>query len=210
MSKNEIINEAWERLPEESSKAYNAFETYLKMGYKRSLNKLCMVLGIKYPTHLLEWKKKFKWDDRILAYENEQSKHKLLADIELYKSITEKQLSMAANLKQLIGIPLIIITERLKSVSNEKSKAIQDFDKLSTVDLYKLIIDSTKFIDVIVKIERLALGKPPEMKSEDINPEMFGNLIAGDENATKLLSELINSIDENGKSIDNGFLAHSG
>jgi len=210
MSKNEIINEAWERLPEESSKAYNAFETYLKMGYKRSLNKLCMVLGIKYPTHLLEWKKKFKWDDRILAYENEQSKHKLLADIELYKSITEKQLSLAANLKQLIGIPLIIITERLKSNATEKSKAIQDFEKLSTVDLYKLIIDSTKFIDVIVKIERLALGKPPEMKSEDINPEMFGNLIAGDENATKLLSELINTIDENGKSIDNGFLAHSG
>lgn len=209
MIDDEIPIDLWDRQPGESLKAYKAFDTFLKMGYKRSLKRLCIALGIKTYRHISDWKKTFKWEDRIVAYENEQSRLQTIANIEVYKTICEKQLSLASNLRQIINIPLQIISERMKRDSSGKVKAIDDFNNLTTVELYELLTSSSRYLDIVVKVERLAIGQPTEIKREEsVNNQhdTFNKLIAGDEHASKLYLDLIDAIAENEdrQSNDNG------
>jgi len=61
----------WERLPDESSKAYRAFCCYLREGHWRSLTKVADALGkgVSYEKQLEKWSVKYSWFDRGQAFD---------------------------------------------------------------------------------------------------------------------------------------------
>ena len=61
----------WDRLPDESSKAYHAFCMYLWDGYWRSLRKVADALGksVSYESQLEKWSVKYNWFDRARAFD---------------------------------------------------------------------------------------------------------------------------------------------
>ncbi len=63
----------WDRLPDESDVAWEAFTVYLTMGPNRSIAKTGQVLGKNLVT-LGDWSKKHSWVMRVSAYETEQGR----------------------------------------------------------------------------------------------------------------------------------------
>lgn len=65
---------AWDRLPEETSPAFDAFDQYLAMGPGRSLAKLAKAMDRPegYKRHLQDWSAKYSWVERTLAYDEAQ------------------------------------------------------------------------------------------------------------------------------------------
>ncbi|MGB8311545.1 MAG: hypothetical protein WCE81_06760 [Halobacteriota archaeon] len=61
----------WERLPDESGKAYYAFCLYLRDGHWRSLRKVADALGksVSYESQLEKWSAKYNWLDRVQAFD---------------------------------------------------------------------------------------------------------------------------------------------
>lgn len=62
----------WDRIPEETNKAYTAFVIYLHFGTDRSLQKVADQLG-KTKRNIEKWSSKYKWAMRVDAYDKEQA-----------------------------------------------------------------------------------------------------------------------------------------
>lgn len=80
-----INGEIWKQHPDESDKAYHCFRKYLELGRKRT----CWRAYCQYknrdpaeldekeaPTHVYEWKKRYRWDKRVSEYDKQLDKRK--------------------------------------------------------------------------------------------------------------------------------------
>ena len=65
--------EAWERRPDETSKAYEAFCVYRDMGTSRSIAKVGAALG-KNRVTLEQWSSKYSWVKRAAAWDSEKDR----------------------------------------------------------------------------------------------------------------------------------------
>jgi len=135
--------EIWERLPDESSKAYQAFCEYRDMGADRSIRKLAQARGKPTSTKwLCHWSAKHNWVERARAYddylEQEKRKEQEKAILEMVERHTKE--AMALQQKAL---------ERLKSL---------DPNELSTRDVLNYLMEA-------MKLERLSRGEPTEIQA---------------------------------------------
>jgi hypothetical protein len=60
---------SWEMMQGETAKAYQAFKMYLRMGHRRSYQKLAQELGLKTLGTIQLWTKKYNWQERIRDFE---------------------------------------------------------------------------------------------------------------------------------------------
>jgi hypothetical protein len=67
------------QLKGEGNKAYEAFQTYLKLGHKRSMRELSKTLK-KTEGMLQQWSSEFKWKERIKTYNYEQLQRERVAE----------------------------------------------------------------------------------------------------------------------------------
>lgn len=206
----------WEQQPGESDKAYNAFTMYYEMGFKRSFPKVAAALGSRSSNYIGEWAKKYQWKERVRSWDNEKLRETEEIRKEAIRTTTETQLQQIKGLRSIMSLPFKVLSKRLKETDG-KVQAFEDLDKLSTTELYDLVLTSGKALESTIKVERLLLGVPTEIsKSETtISGEseitIYGDKIATDENATKLLTQLLNTVagSQNGKPSHNGTL-HNG
>lgn len=147
--------EIWERLPGESSKAYQAFCEYRDMGADRSIRKLAQARGKPTSTKWLShWSAKYSWVERAKAYddylEQEKRKEQEKAILEMVERHTKE--AMALQQKAL---------ERLKSL---------DPNELSTRDVLSYLMEA-------IKLERLSRGEPNEVQSpiKVVVERVYGN-----------------------------------
>lgn len=93
MAKQNEERKPWERLPEESTEAFEAFKTYRDMGAERSLAKVGEKLGKS--TALMErWSARHEWVKRAQAWDDEaerQAAQKQLKDIANARARQRKQ-----------------------------------------------------------------------------------------------------------------------
>lgn len=75
---DEIDGEPWNQHPDESDKAYRAFQAFKDMGRERSKLKAYLSYsgksrdefeGDSAPTHVYQWAKKFNWNERVKAWD---------------------------------------------------------------------------------------------------------------------------------------------
>ncbi len=137
------MTEIWERLPNESSKAYQAFCIYRDLGVERSLEKVAQNRGKPGSKSWLNtWSTKYHWVERAQAYddymEQEKRKEQERAILEMVERHTKE--AMALQQKAL---------ERLKSL---------DSSELSTKDVLSYLLEA-------MKLERLSRGEPTEVQA---------------------------------------------
>ena len=135
--------EIWERLPGESSKAYEAFCIYRDLGVDRSIEKTAKSrLKPGSFSWLRNWSSKYNWVERARAYddylEREKRKEQEKAILEMVERHTKE--AMALQQKAL---------ERLKSL---------DPNELSTRDVLNYLMEA-------MKLERLSRGEPTEIQA---------------------------------------------
>lgn len=75
MSKNlsDYLGRPWSKRPQETSKAWRAFQTYLHLGPDRSYVGVAEALERPYSYHsqVIRWRDKYGWEERVAAYDGE-------------------------------------------------------------------------------------------------------------------------------------------
>lgn len=85
--------ELWERQPNETAKAFEAFVIYRDMGVNRSIRKAAQTLN-KAVTTLAEWSTKHEWVKRVAAWDAEQdriARNELVAEMASTRKKQRKQ-----------------------------------------------------------------------------------------------------------------------
>jgi hypothetical protein len=138
----------WDKLPDESSKAYSLFCLYRDMGPARSLDKLRhpdQGVSIKLTTRQLgRYSSRFKWVSRAEAFDLAMQKRKELAMENAIEEIARKQAEEAAALQEA----------GLKRIKKLKPK------ELTPAEARMYIIDGSE-------LERIAHGLTDERKSRE-------------------------------------------
>lgn len=126
--------------------------------------------------------------------------------------MNERQAEQAETFQRIIFLPVTAFSERLKKDKDNKTPAIEDLNKLTTVELIDLIIQVSKTFGNLVNIERIARGVPTEIgKNENTlllqaKKDKFGEIVANDEEASEALLKFLSAVGDaqNGKSSNNG------
>jgi hypothetical protein len=96
---------AWERQSTDTEKAFEAFETYLRMGTARSLVKVAERCG-KHPSLMERWSKRDRWQERAVAYDRHEARivneQIFLGTAEMRKRMVNQALGMQARAQQRI------------------------------------------------------------------------------------------------------------
>jgi hypothetical protein len=114
-SKKKITETPWEIQENESSKAFQAFQTYLFLGEERSIVKVSKKLG-KSETIITRWSSKYNWVERVRAYDNDNAIKTKKQTEKAIKEMSERQIKTAM-LLQSKGL------ESLKYINPEKISA---------------------------------------------------------------------------------------
>jgi len=141
------MSEIWDRLPNESTKAYAAFCVYRDLGPERSLDKAGQKLDKPRSRKWLgEWSAKYKWVERAEAYDDYIEKLKRKEREEAIAEMAERQARIAIAFQQRVA-------QRLQEL---------DPSELSPADM-------ARWFDIAAKIERLNRGEPTEIGKQEIN-----------------------------------------
>ena len=141
MAKNDEI-ELWERQPEESAKAWEAFVIYRDLGLQRSLRKVAEELS-KSETLMKRWSKQYDWPKRAQAWDAEQDRISRAAQVEEIKKMRRRHAKIAETAMDKISAAL----ERL------------DPEDISNSDIARLMSEASK-------LERLSRGDVGEVIEE--------------------------------------------
>lgn len=124
----ETISEAWEKRPEESSKAFGAFKIYRDLPtHKRSLrNAVRELFGVLTEPKLRQfsrWSSKFGWVWRASEWDQEQDKIQRDEQIRLIKDSRSRSLKIGQAL----------INEAVKRIAKMDADDLQDIDLMIRV-----------------------------------------------------------------------------
>lgn len=127
----------WERQPEETPPAWQAFQTYRDMGATRSTAKVGHECG-KNKRLMDRWSSRHNWVLRAAAWDEEQDRlHHLEMSVQRRKS-AERNIKIANAAMTVAGASLAQLAKQQKQLSPQ---------------------DITRLIDSGSKLERLALGE---------------------------------------------------
>lgn len=133
---------AWERQPEETAKAYEAFSIYRDMGAERSLAKVGQQLG-KSKKQMEKWSKKYSWVDRVETWDIEQDRQIRIALTKDIGAMRKRHADMAKAM-------LIKAAKALAKIPDNEIKAA----------------DISRMVDVATKLERISKGDVGEVIEE--------------------------------------------
>ncbi len=137
------MRESWERLKGESSKAYAHFCLYRDLGPERSLRKLIEDGKATVKQRRLEhWSAHNRWVDRAQAYDDELERQLRAKNEKARKEMAERHARLA-----LAGQNILV--QQLNAWSQAPPQLSPS--------------EAARWLDVLVKIERLARGEPTEI-----------------------------------------------
>lgn len=134
--------ELWERQPNESQPAFEAFAKYRDQVSKRSIRRVAQELG-KSATLMTRWSIEWQWVDRVKAYDAELDRKARDIRLEEIKRMNETHAKAATAL----------ITKALQRLKD------MPLDEMRPSDV-------VNFIEKAAKLERLARGEPEAIIEE--------------------------------------------
>lgn len=132
----------WERQENETPKQFEAFRIYRDMGEERGVQKVADALS-KSRTLMTRWKAANNWDERCMAWDNEQDRIARKEQIKSIKKMRERHAKLAE-----AGLV----------------KAAQALSKMNPEDFKPG--DIPKFFEACSKLERISRGDTSEVIEE--------------------------------------------
>jgi hypothetical protein len=137
---------AWQRRPEETGPAFEAFVLFRDMASPRSIKQVAEILG-KGRSTLDEWAQKYRWNDRCRLWDNEVDKRTSNAQIAEIKAMKRRQAQMAFELQSAAHMALTALTAKLKTAKST-GKMLVSPEQLS------------RMMDIGARLERLNHDEP--------------------------------------------------
>ncbi|WHH58296.1 hypothetical protein [Petroclostridium sp. X23] len=141
-NKNNQYKEPWERLPDETAKAFEAFAVYRDLGPSRGIREVARRLD-KSRTLIGEWSSKYGWVERALSWDAEQDRLNRLEQLEEIKKMKKRHADLATDML---------------------AKAAKGLKNLSLKEMTAANI--TMMIDIAAKLERVSRGEPDSITEE--------------------------------------------
>lgn len=153
----------WERLKEESAKAYEAFTVYrdLPTG-ERSLTLVSRQLG-KSKSLCARWSTLFGWVERAMEWDSFQDRLKRNRAIAEREKIYERQLQHSRIASQALMAPMIALAKRAQTKA-------EPFAGVSDYDLAKLASFSARALPRIHEDERTLAGPAQDSEVREQQP----------------------------------------
>ena len=138
----------WERQPEETNKAWNAFRIYRDMEpAERSTQEVANKLLLNSTRHIREWCTEHNWVSRAGQYDAHMDELKRNRRERERLAASERRIQLAKNM-QLVG------GAKIQEIGKKIQDAIKKGEALPAISLK----DAAALIDAGVKLERLEAG----------------------------------------------------
>lgn len=167
--------ETWERLPDETPKAFIAFHIYRDTEpINRSIAKCVEAQKYSKATSKIRlwavWSSKYRWVERVEAYDRYADERALMIDMQAEKEMRERHINEAKGLQK-------IAIDRLKAMRPEELKAR---------DVLSFFIEASK-------LERLAMG----LETEHLDVTSAGKRIKKmtDDELSEYIQNLLRAVD---------------
>ena len=99
MAKWSKSEKPWERQQGESAQAFEAFSAYLELGPDRSIRAVGQKLD-KSRQQIGKWSSRWRWQERIRAYDNELLRQEFETEKKAAKEMRERQISLSVLLQK--------------------------------------------------------------------------------------------------------------
>jgi hypothetical protein len=147
----------WDRLPDETERAWAAFVLFRDAGGIRTLRAVARELHRGHGSCVDDWAKKYRWWERVAAYDRHLDQIAQREAAKARRDMVRRHATMANNALDALSAPLIELAERLKGPLPEDLKA------LSTPQLLSLVTKSASAMRDLVGVERTSRGVPAEI-----------------------------------------------
>lgn len=156
---------AWEQLPDESAKAFQAFSLYLKMGVERSVAKVGQKLG-KSRVLIERWSSVWQWGERVRRYDawkQQVKREKLRAKIQ---ASAEEDYNTVTTLQNILVAPAAVLQEKMKIHIADNGNMTGFFHGVTNDALLDATVAVSRVIPNLQSAKREALGVLERMDEE--------------------------------------------
>lgn len=169
---------AWDKLPEETSKAFAAFQVYIGLSPfgtpRRTAASVREILNMKLGGSVERWMMKYAWVERAAAYDAWTASNTITL-VQATKEVFAKQLvtNTSARLSFLGGI----VEKMMKQIDDKlnKGEAVDVGDVKRVADMIKTIDDLSRRS---AGLPTSYLQAPSEVESDDTQTYVLGGEIA--------------------------------
>jgi hypothetical protein len=159
----------WDKLPQESSKAFEAFLTFRDLGYDRSVKEVSRQLNKAYQL-LYRWHRDFGWTERAQAWDEFQDQLGQRETIRQRAEFRKASLLVAQNMtsKALAGFLALKFTSKVKRKRRGKGgKCLEEEVLVTTVS------DLVKMFACAHKVQKDVLGMAGEDKVDTLQVQFL-------------------------------------
>jgi len=144
----------WDRLPQETDKAYNAFVVFLQMYPSRSVSRLRKKTGLTVRS-MYKLAKRYRWRARTDAYDKWQMDQYVSTTRDEIKSAARNHVRYARKTMQTLAIPMIAVNQQLRK---DWPRYLRELNTKSLEEKLDLVERLAKFLKTLVLVENLSLG----------------------------------------------------
>jgi hypothetical protein len=152
--------DAWERQPDESAKAFDAFAAYRDQGARRSIRTVAHTVG-KSATLIARWSKRHDWQVRVATFDSR------VDDVKVAVQIAEIEDDAREMARRHINQAKLIQQRALEILRIDPTRRGETL-KLST-------IDAMRGLEIAQRLERLATGQSTENVAANVHTGPAGN-----------------------------------
>lgn len=145
----------WERQFNESLSAFTAYELFQNQGSKRTLTKVVEILGCNR-TNVTRWKSRWAWNERALAWDNEQARVRRAAFLGEIEEMGRRQARNAQDISDALMVPVMAFLDN-RDLNPDILRGMK------SDELFALVARAAKEWPGIMKAERLARGETTEI-----------------------------------------------
>lgn len=186
MEDKELNIKPWERQPYEGSLAFKAFQMFRDMN-KRNKQEVAEQINRSHGW-VRNIAKKWKWEERIKAYDDYMDKLRLEAKEEEIQEMIRRHIQQSLLFQKSLVLPAEALLNRIQPDSDPDAEnrnfAMIPFDKL-----FDKVLAAAQVFSKIVDVERKSRGEPNEITKN--------NITTNDQTIRVILPKLPVSTDEN-------------
>lgn len=189
----------WERQPDETRPAFDAFAKYRDMGNERSLGRVAKELG-KSAGLIERWSRERDWQRRVTLYDDDLDRCRREASAEAIEQMADRQARDLSNIADVVGAPARELARRL--IANP-----QLLTRLSDADLIKISLAAGKVYPQLVQAERLVRGlstERPEVGRRVGDSEVIEYLAGADDGSGEAVARVGVVVNGNAKQLTEG------
>lgn len=148
---DQLADPVWERAIGETSKAFDAFMTYLEAGPDRTI-----ASATNHPyASCRDWAKRWRWRERAATFDRHLAAQRREAFADEYIEVGRRHARQAHTALEMIMAPAIVLARKLTN----DPLSIHELEMMDLPDLYTLALQSIRLLPQLQQAEMVARGE---------------------------------------------------